>query len=145
MDSPKMSKELFDQISKIAKLDYEENKDKFTFLHPKDIFIFSYIQGFRDAFASYEAYEKESLSEVYIGDIITEIPSEIINISVSGSEREYKKYDEKIKSMELKDVYTLGFQLGFEKGFDIYSNGDLINRNKSERIKYYHANFDRLH
>lgn len=140
-----MSKELFEQISAIANSDFEENKAKFSSLFPKEIFMFSYIHGFRDAFTSYTGEDDSNMSEVCIGDIVTEVPAGIINTSFSGAEKEYNKYEDKIKAMQSKEIYTLGFQSGFQNGYEVYYNKNEDNRDAHKPIKYYHANFDRLH
>jgi hypothetical protein len=140
-----MPRELFEKVSAIASLDFEENKEKFSALNPRDIFIFSYIHGYRDAFEAYAPDGHDDMSEITIGDITTEVPSDVIRNSVSGAEKEFAKYRNKIKSMGLKEVYTLGFQSGFQRGFEIYSGNSIEKKDIKEPIKYYHANFDRLH
>lgn len=145
MPYSKMPKELIEQVAAIANSDFEENESTFTNLPPQDVFIFSYIHGFRDAYVSYASDEGGEMSEVSIGEIVTEVPSDIIAAATSGAEREFKKYSDKIKSIQLKEVYSLGFQAGFESGFEVYSDEDSKKKDVHPSIKYYHANFDRLH
>jgi ethanolamine ammonia-lyase large subunit len=77
--------------------------------------------------------------------MITEVPSDVVKSSVSGAEKEFEKYGDKVKLMELKEAYTLGFQSGFQRGYEIYSGKSIDKKDIKEPMKYYHANFDRLH
>jgi hypothetical protein len=144
MSFAKIPKDIFDQVSAMANSDFEDAREVFTLLPSKDVFAFSYIHGYRDVYVSY-IHEECETSEVNIGDIVAEIPSDILTDATTGAEKGFKKYEDKIKSMQLKDIYKLGFQSGYVDGFDIYSDKDFGKKDIPETIKFYHANFEKLH
>jgi hypothetical protein len=139
-----MSEELVQKVSAMGNSIFERNADKFIPLSPEEVFVFSYIHGFKGAFKAYVVKDQNEVPEAYGGEPLQDMPNDMLPIVISSAEKEFKKYLSRVKTMPPKDVYTTGYQSGFEGGWNIYSDEGLEEKDIYHTMKYYQADFDRL-